>query len=110
MIVGVGTVADIKGKTEQRIPEVMRVLEHAPAPLTYDDIRLATGAIEGKDGVLRKGVPYDALLYILATLVETGHVRRIEEATGPGRPRMYFEWIQRRSKRELPEALGVLRQ
>lgn len=87
-----GTVTDIRGKTEQRITEVIAALQNAHEPLTYDDIRIATGAARGKDGVLRKGTPYDALLYILATLVEVGCVRRIEEASGPGRPRMYFEW------------------
>lgn len=102
-----GTITDIRGKTEQRITEVISVLRKSGAPLTYDEIRIATGAIEGKDGVLRKGTPYDALLYILSTLVEVGLVRRIEEVAGPGRPRVYFEWIKNATPNVLPEAVGA---
>ena len=93
MIMGVGVVMDIRGKTEQRVTEVISILSNASGPLSYDDIRIASGAKAGRDGVLRKGVPYDALLYITCTLMELGHVRRIEEANGPGRPRVYFEWM-----------------
>jgi hypothetical protein len=93
IIVGVGVIMDIRGKTEQRVTEVISILRNASEPMSYDDIRVATGAKTGRDGVLRKGIPYDALLYITSTLMELGHVRRIEEASGPGRPRVYFEWV-----------------
>lgn len=99
MLTGVGTVLDIRGKTEQRVTEVISILRNASDPMSYDEIRLATGAKVGKDGVLRKGMPYDALLYITSTLIELGHVRRIEEASGPGRPRVYFEWVHSTSFR-----------
>lgn len=97
-----GTVVDIRGKTEQRITEVMNVLRNSDVPLSYDDIRLATGAQEGQDGMLRGGTPYDALLYILHTLVEVGYIKRIEEPDGPGRPRMYFRWIGNRTTSSTP--------
>lgn len=70
-----------KGKTEQRVAEVISVLKGTTEPLYYADL---------KD---RCSCPYDALLYILHTLTEIGMVQRVEIASGPGRPKVQFVWI-----------------
>jgi DNA-binding HxlR family transcriptional regulator len=77
----VTAVAQIKGKTEQRVEAVVQVLQDAPVPLGYGELREATGA------------SYDSLLYILATLEEIGRVKRTTVSMGPGRPKVYFEWV-----------------
>lgn len=88
-----GTVIEIRGKTEQRIKQVISILQNADAPVSYQDIQYATGAKEHKSGKgVTGGIPYDVLLFVLATLVEVGLVERSEKIEGPGRPRVYFAW------------------
>lgn len=89
-----GTVTVIRGKTEQRVQQVMSILKDAQEPLSYEQIRRASGArSRGKSSVLYGGVAYDQLLYILATLQEVGLVDRIEESERrQGRPRVFFKW------------------
>ena len=89
-----GTVTPIRGKTEQRVQQVMSILKDAREPLSYEQIRLACGArSRGKAGVLYGGVAYDQLLYILTTLQEVGLVERLEETERrQGRPRVFFKW------------------
>jgi predicted ArsR family transcriptional regulator len=70
-----------RGKTEQRISAVLKVLQKASGPLTYDDL------------VRKTGTSYDPLLYILGTLVEVGYLEREDVVEGPGRPRVYFTWV-----------------
>jgi len=74
------TPTDVKGKTEQRTTAVVALLRRATEPVGYDDLRVRTGT------------PYDALLYMLAVLVEVGLVVKTELAEGPGRPRSMFLW------------------
>ena len=71
----------IKGKTEQRVERVIEVLQSAPSSVGYEELVEKTGA------------SYDSLLYILATLEEIGKVTRTTTATGPGRPKVFFEWV-----------------
>jgi hypothetical protein len=89
-----GTVTAIRGKTEQRVAQVMSILQDAPEPMSYDQLRLATGATPSKKaGVMYGGVAYDQLLYILSTLIAVGLVERLEEPERKqGRPRIYFKW------------------
>ena len=77
-----GTVVDIRGKTEQRITAVIALLRDSPdSSFTYEELSKATGA------------HYDACLYIMATLCEVGNVERLTISTGPGRPKVQFRWI-----------------
>lgn len=101
-----GTVTTIRGKTEQRVGQVISILKDAKAPLSYEDIRLASGArSRGKKGVLYGGVAYDQLLYILSTLIEVGLVERSEDSErGPGRPRVFFHW---RNNAKAARAMGA---
>ena len=85
-----GTVTPIRGKTEQRVRQVIEILWNADKPLSYDEIRRLTGArSRGKSQkVLYGGVAYDQLLYILSTLIEVGCVDRLEDTERRvGRPR-----------------------
>jgi len=82
-----GTVVQIKGKTEQRVGAVISVLQTARKPLTYAEI------------AAQSGTSYDQLLYILATLVEVGHAERHEVPEGPGRPMVFFNWVKPDSAR-----------
>lgn len=76
------TVVAFPGKTEQRITKVISYLrKHAGRQHTYDDLVQSTGAA------------YDSLLYILGTLVEVELVQRTEVPSGPGRPKVFFQWI-----------------
>lgn len=75
------TTAQIKGKTEQRVGRVIEVLENATSPVGYEELVEKTSA------------SYDSLLYILSTLEEIGKVRRTTTASGPGRPKVFFEWV-----------------
>lgn len=76
-----GTQTQIKGKTEQRVEAVVDYLVHSPSPVTYSDLKEVCST------------SYDSLLYILATLEEMGKVRRTTLSAGPGRPKVYFEWV-----------------
>ena len=89
-----GTVTTIRNKTEQRVGQVISILKDAEMPLSYDAIRIASGArSRGKSGPLIGGVAYDQLLYILSTLVEVGLVERSEDSERRvGRPRVFFQW------------------
>lgn len=88
-----GTVTPIRGKSEQRVTQVISILKNAGTPMSYDDIRLATGAEpRGPKKILYGGVAYDQLLFILTTLIEVGYVEKTEEARHQGRPRMFFRW------------------
>lgn len=88
-----GKVIEIRGKTEQRIQQIMSLLQNADAPLSYQDLQIATGAKKHSGGRSTiGGVPYDVLLFVLSTLVEVGLVERSEKIEGPGRPRVYFTW------------------
>jgi DNA-binding transcriptional ArsR family regulator len=82
-------VIQIKGKTEQRVTAVLSVMRESrkASGLTYEDL---------KD---RTGMPYDALLYVLSTLIELGYVERLDVPEGPGRPRVFFRWIFSESAR-----------
>lgn len=75
-----GTVLEFRGKTEQRVAQIVATLRASPRRLSYDDLVGMTGA------------PYDALLFVLATLVEVGMVEREDVPDGPGRPRVYHRW------------------
>ena len=73
----------LRTKTEHRISFVVKELkEAAPDRLTYEDL------------VEKTGTNYDVLLYIMGTLVEVGLVSRTEIGGGPGRPKVYFEWLK----------------
>lgn len=74
------TTAQVKGKTEQRVERVIEVLKNSPGVVGYEELAEKTSA------------SYDSLLYILATLEEIGKVIRTTVATGPGRPKVFFEW------------------
>jgi DNA-binding IclR family transcriptional regulator len=75
------TVVEIRGKTEQRVQNVIRTLRKARGPLSYEELQRLTGST------------YDALLYICSTLAEVGYVERLDVADGPGRPKVKFVWI-----------------
>jgi hypothetical protein len=80
------TALPVKGKTEQRVTAVVSLLRTTAKrrkgkALTYEEISRGTDTA------------YDILLYILATLVEVECVERIEDADGPGRPKVRFRWI-----------------
>jgi predicted ArsR family transcriptional regulator len=75
-------VVQIRGKTEQRVTAILSVLKDARNPLSYDELTARTGAA------------YDLLLHVLVTLQELGHVERVEEVTGPGRPQIRFKWLK----------------
>lgn len=89
-----GTVTPIRGKTEQRIGQVISILRDAKDPLSYDQIRRMTGArSRGKSPILYGGVAYDQVLYITSTLIHLGLVERIEDTERKqGRPRVFFKW------------------
>lgn len=91
-----GTVTPIRGKTEQRVTQVISILQDAEHALSYEEIRLKSGARtkgNGSPGILYGGVAYDQLLYILSTLIEVGLVERLEETERrQGRPRIFFRW------------------
>ena len=71
----------VQGKTEQRVSLVIATLRESDVALTYADL------------TERTDTAYDSLLYILATLVEIGVVKRSEdEVSGPGRPKAHFSW------------------
>lgn len=74
-------VAQVKGKTEQRVEAVVSYLTRQTSPVGYGELRDATGS------------SYDSLLYILATLEEIGRVKRTTVSAGPGRPKVFFEWV-----------------
>lgn len=74
-------VRPIRGKTEQRVEQVLKVLGSARNPVTYDELETRTGA------------HYDSLLYILTTLVEVGFVERLDLPDGPGRPKVHFRML-----------------
>lgn len=74
----------VLGKTQQRVQAVLKHLRENPRrSFTYHDLTQATG------------MPYDALLYVLHALAEVGVVDKHEVATGPGRPRVSFQWASR---------------
>jgi hypothetical protein len=96
----VGDVVDIQGKTEQRCTAVVDVLRSATGPMSYDDIRLATGGRRGADGRVEGGIAYDILLYLVTTLMEVGLVKRTKiETRKPGNPRVQFTWTGKLSAR-----------
>lgn len=81
-----GQVSLVRSKTEQRVASVVETLKGAPRHrFTYDDLMSQTQTT------------YDILLYIMGTLVEVGMVERNEEpGIGPGRPKVFFQWIEDR--------------
>jgi len=84
---------DIRGKTEQRCSAIVQVLRSTDGPLSYDDIRLATGGKRRSDGSVDGGISYDILLYVVSALVEVGLVRKTRiETRKPGNPRIQFTW------------------
>ena len=101
-----GTVTTIRGKTEQRVQQVISILQDADAPLSYEEIRIASGArSRGKSSILYGGVAYDQLLYILSTLIEVNLVERLEETERRvGRPRVFFKW---RANSKAARAVGA---
>lgn len=72
---------EIRGKTEQRVSNVVAALKASKTAMSYDDLIAITGST------------YDSLLYILATLCEVGMVTRLEVPEGPGRPKVQFQWV-----------------
>lgn len=84
-----GKVVQIKGKTEQRVSAILSVLKDAKDPLSYDDLSARTGAA------------YDVLLHVLACLTELGHVERVEDPDGPGRPKVRFKWVSQGKARAM---------
>ncbi len=93
IVLVVADVVDIRGKTEQRCAAVVEVLREARGPLSYDDIRLATGGKRKSDGTVDGGISYDILLYVVSALVEVGLVERTKIQTRkPGNPRVQFTW------------------
>lgn len=69
----------VKGKTEQRVDAVVFYLMGSEW-VSYEDISKNVDA------------SYDSLLYILATLECLGRVQKEAQASGPGRPKVFFKW------------------
>ena len=90
----VGEVVNIRGKTEQRCGAVIEALRDASGPMSYEDIRIATGGTHNSAGRVEGGVTYDILLYVVTTLLELGLVTRTKMDTRnrPGAPRVQFQW------------------
>ena len=102
---GMADVVDIRGKTEQRCAAIVRVLQNADGPLSYDDIRLSTGGRRRADGRVSGGIAYDVLLFVMATLVEVGLVERTKiETRRPGHPRVQFVWNKAKARGMGPRA------
>lgn len=94
----VGTVTEIRGKTEQRVSEIISILKDAASPMSYDDLRIASGAVRQADGAWVGGTSYDIFLYVCATLVEVGLAERTDVPDGPGRPKVHFRWVATRAR------------
>jgi hypothetical protein len=79
------------------VTTLLGVMQESVRPLSYEEMRRATGATGDKYPDLRGGLAYDQLLYILAAWQAVGLVRRIDtpDVNSPtlGRPRYLFEWI-----------------
>lgn len=89
----VGTVTALRSKTEQKIAQILHILQQADTPMTYSDLVEALGGkIDGTYGTMRGGIARDQLIYIMTTLVVTGLVTRSEITFGDHRPRYVFEW------------------
>jgi hypothetical protein len=77
-----GTIADIRGKTEQRVTAIIKLLQASPeSSFTYEELSAECNA------------HYDVCLYVMATLCEVGMVERVSTSEGPGRPKIRFRWI-----------------
>lgn len=90
------TVTKIRSKTEQRIGTLLSVMQDADRPLSYEELRRATGASGETNSTLRGGIPPDALLYILAAWEAVGMVTKSEgppTTKGACRPRFLFSWV-----------------
>jgi hypothetical protein len=104
-MMGVADVVDIRGKTEQRCAAIVQVLQNAEGPLSYDDIRLATGGRRKQDGRVAGGISYDILLFVMAAFVEVGLVQRTKiETREPGHPRVQFVWTKGKARGMGPRA------
>lgn len=91
----------VQTKTEQRVEHIISLLRSAKSPMTYDDIRIASGAVRREDNTLIGGVAYDMLLFVITTLIFLGHVKRTEVIEGKGHPRYLFEWVNVKQARAL---------
>lgn len=90
---------EVQTKTEQRVQHIIGMLQSARAPMTYDDLRIQSGATRRDDGTLVGGVAYDQLLFVITTLMHLGLVERSEVIEGKGHPRYLFSWVGPRSGR-----------
>ena len=98
----VADVVDIRGKTEQRCAAVIEVLKNALEPLSYDDLRLATGGKKRANGTIDGGISYDILLYVVTAFVEAGLVEKTRLHTRkPGSPRVLFQWVSKPEARAM---------
>lgn len=103
-------VTKIHSRTEQRIRMLLSVLQDADRPLSYEELRRATGA-EG-DGLseLRGGIPADTMLYLLHAWEAVGLVQKtvvpLVGAPVKGRPRFLWRWVGDRIL-DLPLAVGI---
>lgn len=95
---------EVRGKTEQRVEHIIHLLKTATAPMTYEEIRLASGSRKRDKKPLIGGVSYDMLLFVMTTLCELGLVERTENSGGKGHPRYYFHW---KANKKAAQALGV---
>ena len=100
----------IRSRTEQRIGMLLSVLQDADGPMSYEELRRATGA-EGEDLIeLRGGIPADAMLYILHAWEAVGLVQKTAlgsvGAPVKGRPKFLFRWVGDRVL-DLPMAVGT---
>lgn len=87
-------IAEVQTKTEQRVVHIINLLKSATGSMTYDEIRIASGATRREaDNVLTGGIAYDMLLFVMTTLIELGYVERSEVIEGKGHPRYLFRWI-----------------
>lgn len=93
-VLGVGSaVTHIRGKTEQRCASIVEAFQRATGPMSYDDLKVATGGVRQPDGRVDGGVPYDILLFVVTTLLEVGLVdRKRIQTRKPGNPRVLFTW------------------
>lgn len=97
----------VQTKTEQRVVHILNLLKSASKPMTYDEIRISSGATRrDSDNLLVGGIAYDMLLFVMTTLIELGYVERTEVIEGKGHPRYLFKWIGPKPAR----ALGARKQ
>lgn len=94
----------VQNKTEQRVEHIISLLKNASEPMTYDELRIASGAQRREGKPLIGGIAYDMLLFVMTTLIALDLVERNEVVEGKGHPRYYFHW---KANRKAARALGA---